>query len=330
MLCILPLDQSLHQTRSDSTGAVVVSLVVSAGAAGIADPVIDASARSLIEPAEFPRAMSAEQARSSTLQILGSPASGSLYALAPSAPFLLRVLCDLGFVMTLGRIRQDLGPGPEKVGSPEAKTPMREVTSRALLGYRQAFTFLGRHRALRRVLVSAPLVNLMVFSGTSWTVLHLTAAGVDPLTTGIASAGFAVGGLLGSAAAPALTDRVAPGILAIMGLTWMTAAFAVLFLCEGHPWLIFATAVVAMFPSPALNGGLFGHVFGETPADMQGRVMATFGLVGGLAAVLAPPLAGIAVQGGHHAALGAITCGIGVLGVLVLVTSTSVRGMPRP
>ncbi|MDN5878855.1 MFS transporter [Arthrobacter sp. AOP36-A1-22] len=310
--------------------AVVVALVVSAGAAGIADPALDASARSLIKPPEFPRAMSAEQARSSTLQIVGSPASGGLYALIPSAPFMLRVLCDLGFLLTLRHIRQDLGPVTHEGLDKDSGASPRRRYAQALLGYREALSFLRQHRALRRVLVAAPLVNLMVFSGTSWTVLHLASTGVNALTTGITVAGFAVGGLIGSAIAPALTDRFPPGPLAIVGLSWMTAIFAGLFLCDGRPWTLFVLGVLAMLPSPALNGGLFAHVFAETSPGMQGRVMATFSLVGGLATVAAPIVAGAAIQARLDATLGVFTCAIGALGVLVLLTSPAVRAMPRP
>ena len=82
-----------------------------------------------------------------------------------------------------------------------------------------------------------------------------------------------------------------------------------------------------MLPSPALNGGLFGYIFARTASGMQGRVLATFGLVGGLASVVAPMLSGAAVSAGLSAALGVGVCVVGLVGVLLLVTSRAVRSM---
>ncbi|UTX34978.1 MFS transporter [Micrococcus luteus] len=307
---------------------VIGALVLSAAATGVADPALDASARSLISPGEFPRAMSAEHARSSTLQIVGNPLSGGLYAIAIQIPFVLRLICDMGFVLTLKNIKRSLGPSLNSTGGPPATAPGLRNTRNLFEGYHEAFKFLRGHRVLRRILIAAPLVNLLVFSGTSWTVLHLAAIRMDPFLTGIAAAGFAIGGLLGSSVAPRLTDSIPPGILAIGGLSWMAIAFLLIFMTGDNVVLIFVIAIIAMLPSPSLNGGLFGHVFSETSDDMQGRVMATFSLMGGLSSVIAPALAGLAVKYGLDLSLAIASFSVGVIGVLVLATSEDVRRMP--
>ncbi|SNV23695.1 H+ Antiporter protein [Dermatophilus congolensis] len=303
---------------------VVFSLIVSGAAAGIADPSIDASARSLITPAEFPRAMSAEQARSSTLHIVGSPASGAMYSTFPALPFILRIVCDAGFLLTLQRIKRGLGP----TGT-EALDSKLKILLKSLSGYKESFAFIQSKEALRRIQVAAPLINLMVFSGTSWAVLNMSHSGAGGLISGITVSGFAIGALLGSSITPFLTDRFTPGILAIAGLSWMTIIFALLFIYGGNPWALFVLAVLGMAPSPALNGGLFGHVFAETPGDMQGRVMATFSLVAGLSAVVAPVFSGWAVQEDLNVLLGFATCSVGIVGILILASSSAVRNMKK-
>lgn len=82
-----------------------------------------------------------------------------------------------------------------------------------------------------------------------------------------------------------------------------------------------------MAPSLALNGSLFGHVFTETPGDMQGRVMATFSLAAGLAAVVAPVFSGWAVQEDLNVLLGFATCSVGLIGILILASSSAVRNI---
>lgn len=110
----------------------------------------------------------------------------------------------------------------------------------------------------------------------------------------------------------------------------MTVCFTVLFLSDGRPWALFLAAVAGMLPSPPLNAGLFGHVFLETPHDMQGRVMSTFGLVGGLSSVMAPVAVGAAVQANLDSGLGLATCAVGLIGVVTLASSRAVRSMKRP
>lgn len=334
LLCILVFTP--HQAAPWLGALVVAALLVSSAGTGLADPVLDSSVKMIISPPEFPRAMSAAHARSSTLSIMGSPLTGGLYGALPPLPFVLRLLCNLGFIAALRNIHDDLGPKPsgqtpggDSSEGPETSAKRRSGAAWALRGYREAWAFLNRDQALQRILLSAPLVNIMVFSGTTWVVLYLTSRGTSALVTGVVVAGFAVGGIIGSALTPALTDRVASGWLAICGLGAMTLTFAALFLVPRDPWFLFAIAVVCMIPSPALNGGLFGYVFAKTPSDMQGRVMAVFGVVGGSASVLAPMAAGLAVGNGLTLLLASAACLVGVIGVVLLWSSKAVRNMPR-
>ncbi|MBO3142995.1 hypothetical protein [Dermatophilus congolensis] len=95
----------------------------------------------------------------------------------------------------------------------------------------------------------------------------------------------------------------------------------------GNPWTLFFLVILGMAPSLALNGSLFGHVFTETPGDMQGRVMATFSLAAGLAAVVAPVFSGWAVQEDLNVLLGFATCSVGLIGILILASSSAVRNI---
>lgn len=302
---------------------LVALIAVASAASGLSDPALDGSLKILITPVEYPRAMSAGHARSATLSIVGSPASGALYGVLPALPFLLRCVCDGGFLLCLRAITVDLGPPL----LPGADARGRMLPRQILSGYRESLRYLASEAALLRVLISAPLVNLMVFSATTWAVFSLRAEGIPAFQIGLVMAGFAVGGILGSAITPAITDHVPAGWTAIVGLGFMVVAFGTFFAVPHRPAPMFAVAVVCMLPSPALNGGLFGYVFARTASGMQGRVLATFGLVGGLASVVAPMLSGAAVSAGLSTALGVGVCLLGLVGVLLLVTSRAVRTM---
>ncbi|MDO4918292.1 hypothetical protein [Kocuria sp.] len=302
---------------------LVTLTAVASGASGLADPALDGSLKTLIAPVEYPRAMSAAHARSATLSIIGSPASGALYGVLPALPFVLRCVCDAGFLVSLRAITADLGPP----STPGTDARRRALPRQILSGYRESLRHLASEAALLRVLISAPLVNLMVFTATTWTVFSLRAEGVPAFQIGLVTAGFAGGGILGSTVTPVITDHLPAGWTAILGLGFMVLAFGAFFALPHRPVLMFVIAVVCMLPSPALNGGLFGYVFARTASGMQGRVLATFGLVGGLASVVAPVLSGAAVSAGLSTVLGLGVCLVGLLGVLLLATSRAVRTM---
>ncbi|GAA1348796.1 MFS transporter [Falsarthrobacter nasiphocae] len=293
----------------------------------LADPPLDGALKSLITPEQFPRALSAATARTSVISIAGSPAAGALYGVHPALPPVLSLVCDVAFLGVLGRIRGNLGPRSEQ--GQTAAEPRSPRLAAAMRGFPMGLAFLRSRPALSRVLWCAPLINIMVFTAGSWVIFRLSEDGVDAFGIGLASAGFAVGGILGSAAAPFVTDRVPAGVLAIGGLGLMSALFAALFVLPHTPAVMFAVTALCMIPSPALNGALFGHVFAETPDSLQSRVQATFMVVADLARVPAPILAGFAAGRGLDAPLGLAVCGIGVTGVTLLATSKHVREIGR-
>lgn len=162
---------------------IVFAALLSSGATGFAGPAFDGALKSLITPAQYPRAASAASARGSVVSVASSPASGALYSMHPAAPFTLSVLCDLGFLVTLRKIRTNLGP-------PAANTECNRSLVRAVADYRASFKFITGQRALLRVLCAAPLVNIVVFTATTWTALYLRAQGTPAGVVGMVVAGL--------------------------------------------------------------------------------------------------------------------------------------------
>lgn len=99
-------------TRDISTFEVVVLALLCITAAAVEsfrDPVLDAGLKQIITPEEFPRAMSAAQARASTLSMAGAPVAGWLYSIASFVPFALRGGLDIMSLALVCAIRVDLG-----------------------------------------------------------------------------------------------------------------------------------------------------------------------------------------------------------------------------
>ncbi|MDO4241915.1 MAG: MFS transporter, partial [Microbacteriaceae bacterium] len=307
--------------------------ILAAGCAEITTPALDGTLKSIITPSQYPRALSAAESREATLSIAGTPATGAFYGLLPALPFLLRSFCQVGFIAALFGIKVPPKQGVADPGRAEGglarqqKLKTRAVLARAVRGYGASFRFLYADRALFRVLICAPLVNLMVFSAMIWTVFYLRENGYEPLIIGLVSAGFALGSIVGSVFTPLLSRKIPPGYLAICGLAAMLTCFALLFALPHEPALMGTLAFFAMLPSPPLNAGLFTYVFAATSENMQGRVMATFSLIANVATVFAPVLVGM-LLGANPLLLGAIVCGTGLLGVILLLFCKEVRELP--
>lgn len=362
LMAILIIALGVHQVGSwaDSTvlGCVVTGCAIAVAASeALADPAMDAALKELITPAQYPRAMSAAQARTSLVSLASRPMTGALYGLTPVLPFLLRLVCDSTFLVLLTRIRASFQPGGRpkssrgmessgQSGDASAQTSDTQISDRGvdetgsrhrvpppsrdqfLTAYRHGLRAVWQDVVVRLTIFCAPLVNLMVFTATSWVVFTMRDVGHDSLTIGLVSAGFTVGSLIGAALTPKVTDTVRSGWIAIVGLAWMATILLVMFTTPTSAVVVFILATACMIPSPSIGSALFAHVFHRIPSDFQGRTLGIFTFVNGLVTVAAPTLAALAVD--HHAsrALGIGVTALGAAGIAVLTTSRSIRHLP--
>lgn len=219
------------------------------------------------------------------------------------------------------RIKVDLGPGGQ---GQEGRGVLRGL----LASYRQAFAYLKTQPAILRILLCAPLLNILVFGTSAWTALYLAGSGASGVTVGWVLAGFAVGAIVGGLLTPAVTDRYRAGLVALVGLGAMIVLYACYFVLAPHPLLMGCAAFFCMLPSPPLNARLFSHVYAVTPLELQGRVHALFTLVGGLGAIAAPLLAGLAVAQGSKLLFAGLVLGSALVGYGLLLASRQVRELP--
>lgn len=325
MVTLLAALLAHHMGAPIATGAltflIVASAAVVAGAEALADPSMDAALKELIEPAQYPRAMSAAQARTSLVSLGGAPATGALYGVSPFLPFVLRLLCDGSFLVLLKGIRRTFEP--PRTGRGRLPLSVRSF----LASYREGLGWVFSDSVVRTVVVCAPLVNLMVFTAGSWVVYSMSARDASPSLIGLVSMSFAVGTLIGSAFTPWLTDNVPSGRLAIAGLSWMALTLLAIFLFGVDPVVLSVLSCACMLPSPSIGAGLFAHVFRRTPSELQGRTLGVFTLMNGIATVSSPAIAAVAVACDGSLVLGVAVTALGVLGILALVLSRSVRGL---
>lgn len=299
----------------------LLAMIVSASEA-LADPSMDAALKELITPEQYARAMSAAEARAGVVSLASRPATGALYAITPLLPFLIRLICNTTFLVLLNKVKRSFDPSHIDT-SEQPFNPIKILTS-----YKEGMKHVFADPVIRMVILCAPLVNLMVFTGSSWVVFYMRSTNQEAWLIGLVTAGFTIGSLIGAGLSPFLTDRIPSGILAIMGLSWMALSLFVIFLFGQQLPVLFIATIACMIPSPSIGGSLFAHVFARTPSELQGRTLGTFTLCNGFATILAPTLAAAAVTSMDTLTLGLSVIALGLFGILGLLFTPSVRALP--
>ncbi|MEU2060466.1 MFS transporter [Streptomyces sp. NPDC013455] len=266
---------------TDTAGLPVILPVVVVGAAATAvfSTAEHASVRSLVGLDQLTSAVARNEARTYGVSLAGPPLGGLLFGIGRSLPFLGNALSFALSLVAVLRIRRPL------------QETRREAAAPAGASAAEGLRFLLGHPFLRALLVIAAPLN-MAFTGMLFAMtLALRRAGVPPFLVGVAGTVFALGGLLGAFAAPALQRRLRLPVLLTL-LCWVTAALMAVSTLLADTVLAAVPLAAAAFLGPTANAALFGHQAAVTPDHLQGRVVSGVLLAAGSAAALAPALAG--------------------------------------
>ena len=266
-------------TGTASLPVIVAVVVAGAAATAVFSTAEHASVRNLVGPDQLTTAVARNEARTYGVSLAGPPLGGLLFGLGRALPFLGNALSYLLSLLAVSRIRR----------------PLQEARPRAApaghASATQGLRFLLGHPFLRTLLVIAAPLN-MAFTGMIFAMtLALRRAGVQPFLVGLAGTVFALGGLLGALAAPALQRRLRLPVL-IRLLCWATAALMAVSTLLAGTVLAAVPLAAAVFLGPTANAALFAHQAAVTPDHLQGRVVSGVLLAAGSAAALAPALAG--------------------------------------
>lgn len=259
--------------------------------------------RHVVTGSQLPQAFALDEGRRHAISLVGQPAGGLLYGIAPALP-LAADLVSFGLSAALSAsLTHPLLPAPD------AK-PHRRVRDELLTGLQ----FLWREPLLRATLLAAGAYQL-VYGGAAFALIaSLTAAGASAGSVGGLFAVAAVGGILGALATPALQARLAlKTMVVVMG--WTAVAVFAAFAWVDQPLLAGLLLGSIFFTSAPANAVLLAVQIRRTPARLQGRVMAASYLIAGLAAPLGPPASGLALD-----LLGPDATFLGIAALTALVT----------
>jgi MFS family permease len=213
-------------------------------------------------------------------EVIGVALGAALFTASTSLPFVIDAATFLFGAVLLGLVRRPLQAA-------------REQRNRVRADLAEGFQFLSGNGFLRNLMFGAAVSNIA--SNMSYAVLVVLIVdrlGESESTYGVVLAIAAVGGVLASLAASAISARVGRRAVLVVAPTVMAAALAVTAAAEhvvvlAAAWFVLRFALITLIvPAVSLRQAL-------TPDRLLGRVVATFRMIGIGAAPLGALLGGV-------------------------------------
>jgi MFS family permease len=274
-----------------------------------------AAVRNLVHPTHLPLALSQIEARERGAALLGQPLGGFLFDLGRAVPFLADALSYLASLTALLLIRGRFqGERPPARGGFVA-----EIV--------QGLAWLWRQPFLRATALLIAGSNLLFQALNLLVIVIAREQGASSTAIGLLLAGFGVGGVLGSLAAPWFQRRL-PMKAIVIGANWIWAlALPGIGLADS---LLVVGALLALmaFVGPLWNVAMEVYRLLITPDELQGKVGSVISLLAWGAMPLGSLLAGFLLDsfGSWRTAL-VLFAGMAAVAVAASV-SPSIRRAP--
>lgn len=217
-----------------------------------------------------------------------------------------------------GRHRPDapVGPSPSR---------LRRAGEEALTGFR----FLWRNTMLRRMLPALLLVNAGMVALETGLTLVFQSQGIQPWRIGLLDTAAAVGMLIGAVFAQRLVTRIPTGRLVVTSFLVVVAVVLPVALVPRMDVALVSMLLVGL-PIPALNGAMGGYFQALIPASLQGRVLASFGLIAGVLPGLMPGAVGVALEHWSPGVTIGATAFLFVAAGVAVALNRELRDLPVP
>lgn len=297
-------------------GSLLVVDVLLAARSGLFDVAGESAIKEIVPDDAMGRAQAANQGRDAALQLAGGPLGGLLLGVGGWLVGVVMTLCHVIAALTawmLGRQARragvvDAGENPDHLRAAQRVEPEHAAGTADGLSFgtstappaakpnawkelREGFGWLLSRPDLGGVLLITTVINLG-FNATITTIIYaLQQDGHSELLIGTLSASIGAVMLAGAVVAPLLIPRIKAGILAIAGLSVISAGAIVLSMVT-DPLIIAVVLGVSVLLVPALNAGMMGYFMVATPSHLLGRANSAAGVLGMGAMPLAPLIAG--------------------------------------
>lgn len=235
-----------------------------------------AAVPNLVDPSQLAAALSRNEARTRGATMAGQPLGGLLFGLGRALPFLFDALSYAVSMTTLLLIRR--GFQAEAAASASADAGAGGRTRAMLRELVEGVVWLWRQPFLR---TSTALVagSNFLFQALFLTVIMVARdGGASSGAVGVMFGVAAVGGVLGSLAAPALERRLSlPGVVIGANVAW--ALLVPVLLLVHDPYAIGGVYALMCFVGPVWNVVVVTYQLAVTPDRIQGRVQGAAGML---------------------------------------------------
>lgn len=270
-----------------------------------------AAVPNVVHPSHLTFALSRNEARERGAAMLGQPLGGVLFGLGRAVPFLFDALTYLVSLASLLLIRKDF----------------QAARKRQPVDLAAGITWLWRQPFLRMTTFLVAGSNFL-FRALFLVVIVIAADyGASPTLVGVMFGLAAVGGVLGSLAAPALERRLSMRVV-VVGANWAWGLLVPMVLLVPNPYVLGAVYALMCFVGPVWNVAISAYQLAVTPDHIQGRVLGAAGMIAFGAVPLGSLLGGFALEWiGARATVWALA--VWMIGLAVLATvSPAVRDAP--
>lgn len=287
----------------------LVHLLVLAIITGGVRPVSGASrmllVRSLVPQRQLTAALTQEQVRGYGVAFAGPPLGGALYMVAAALPLFATAASFVVSAICTFFVRVPPGAAAQPPGGRPTGSPLRRMFA--------GVTVIWQAPELRRTTLFTTATNIVAAPLALITVVHLERQGVGAGWIGFATAGLAVGGLVGSALVTPL-HKLPPGVLLLAGAILDAVLIPVFGLTSG-PWPAAVVLFTVGLAAPATRVLVDLMMFRRVAPEQRGRVMSAALTVWGLGASI-----GLFLAGGLLDVLSVRTSTLVIGGVLAVLT----------
>ncbi len=263
--------------------AVMVVVFIEGSASVLFEPAEQAAVRNVVPVSQLTTAVAANQARSSSAGLVGSPLGGLLFGLAQIAPFAADGFSYLISFCTIASIRQPLR---------EERTAERR---RLLPDIAEGIRFIARDPFLRALAMIEPLINAAFTGALFCIIVVLRRHGWSGGVIGSVLAVVSVAGVIGAVVTPWLRRWVSPSHL-VIGVSWCLAAALALAAFFINSPIVVVFVAIPMLLAPSVNASLIAHQIAITPDALQGRVVSVILLMASILELPAPAVVGALLE----------------------------------
>jgi predicted MFS family arabinose efflux permease len=270
--------------------------------------------RSVVSTVQLPRAVAAEQARYSTVQLVGPPLGGALFGLGRALPFVANAT---SVVFSLGSILSIRTPFQE--AREAADEPLRAQLAEGL-------RWLWARPILRTCALLFTATNL-IYEGLILAVVVVgRKQGLSITEIGGLIAAFGAASLVGSALAPTLQKLLSMrAIIVSSGWFPLTIAFFVLF---PSVYVLLAVILPMMLFIPTTSATVIGYRVAVVPDRLTGRVNSAARTIALCGAPLGPLSAGLLLSATSPRATIAVYALFLLVPAVIGTWSPSIRNAP--